>query len=295
MPRTSWAIGCIVLAGASFLVAEGCQKPEQPTTNIDQGPKSVKLKLLLPDGGVSFDGKDAVITADDKKIEGQGDERQVKVDLAPGKDEVLLVLVWEPNNYTTITRPRKVKSKAGEIVVDFRSASDKEKDDIKVRFVPTPKEFVDAMCRLGKVGKDDVVYDLGCGDGRLVITAVRDFKAKRGVGVEYDPKLVKTSQDAVKEAGLSDKIAIREGDVLKIDDLSDATVILLYMGDDINARLKPILKKTLKPGSRVVSHRFIMGDDWPPDRSETVKVTMGDEYLGYEEQIHLWVIKGEKK
>jgi uncharacterized protein (TIGR03000 family) len=287
MPRTSWIIGCIVLAGASFLVAEGCQKPEQPAANIDQGPKSVKLKLVLPQD-------DALVTADGKKIDGQGEERQITVELAPGKNEVKLVAVWEPNNYTKITRPRTVKFKDGEIVVDFLMPSDKEKDDIVVRFVPTPQEFVDAMCKMAKVTKDDVVYDLGCGDARMVITGVKDFKAKRGVGVELDPDLVKVSKKAVADAGLSDKIEIREGDVLKVEDLSDATVVLLYMGEDIDARLKPILKKTLKPGSRVVSHRFGMGDDWPPDRSEHVKATMG-EYPGYENEIHLWVIKGEKK
>jgi uncharacterized protein (TIGR03000 family) len=250
--------------------------------NVFDG-KKIKLKLLLPQ-------YDAKVTVDGKDIAGEGEERSITVTTAEDKDYVKITAFWEPNNYTKITRPRKVVAKDGEVVVDFRSPSDKEKDDIVVRFVPTPQEFVDAMCKMAKIGKDDVVYDLGCGDGRMVITAVKSFNAKRGVGVDLDADLVKKSTDAAKEAGVGDKVAFRVGDVLKVNDLSDATVVLLYMGDDINARLKPILKSTLKPGSRVVSHRFLMGDDWPPERSEKVLATKG-EFPGYENEIHLWTIK----
>ena len=150
--------------------------------------------------------------------------------------------------------------------------------------VPTPSDFVDAMCNLAKVGKDDVVYDLGCGDGRMVITAVKKFGAKRGVGVDLDPALVKESKKKAEEAGVADRVEFRVGDVLKVKDLSDADVVLLYMGDDINNRLKPILRKTLKPGARVVSHRFTMGE-WKPTKSETMKGADGQTY-----HLHLWVI-----
>jgi SAM-dependent methyltransferase len=247
------------------------------------GGQKIKVKLLLPQ-------YDAKVTVDGKDVPGEGEERSLTVTTPADKDFVKIMAYWEPNNYTYIWRPRKVVAKDGEVVVDFRSPSDKEKDDIKVRFVPTPQEFVDAMCKMAKVGKDDIVYDLGCGDGRMVITAVKKFGAKRGVGVDIDADLVKKSQEAAKEAGVDKKLEFRVGDVLKVNDLSDATVVLLYMGDDINARLKPILQKTLKPGSRVVSHRFLMGEDWPPERSEPVKATMG-EFPGYENEIHLWTIK----
>ena len=92
--------------------------------------------------------------------------------------------------------------------------------------------------------------------------------------------------DAAREAGLQDRVEFRVGDVLKVDDLSDADVVLLYMGHDINLRLQPILQKTLKPGCRVVSHRFLMGNDWPPKFTEKVRVEKWD----YE--IHLWEIGG---
>jgi hypothetical protein len=101
--------------------------------------------------------------------------------------------------------------------------------------------------------------------------------------------MVDESKANVKKAGVEDKVEIRQGDVLKIKDLADANVVLLYMGDDINLRLRPILKSTLKPGSRVVSHRFTMGD-WSPDKEVTVNSTTGDKC-----EVLLWYIKGKKK
>src|SRR5205085_2430954 len=132
-------------------------------------------------------------------------------------------------------------------------------------------------------------YDLGCGDAVMLITAVKKFGAKRGVGVDIDPKMVKIAKEKAAEAGVADKIAIRQGDVLKVDDLSDADVVLLYMGDDINNRLKPILRQTLKPGARIVSHRFLMGE-WQPKHTETVKSS-----AGYDCLVHLWAIKEEDR
>ncbi len=242
--------------------------------------KTFKLKLKLPQS-------DALVTIDGKEVKGEGEERTLTVD--SDKDTINITAFWEPNNYTKITRPRKVKWKEGEIVVEFLKPSDKEKDDIVVSFVPTPDDVVDAMCKMARVGKNDIVYDLGCGDGRMVITAVKKFGAKRGVGIDLDPDLVKKCKEAAKEAGVEKLVEFRVGDVLKVDDMSDATVVLLYMGDDINARLKPILQKTLKPGSRVVSHRFLMGDDWPPMTTETIRSN-----AGYDCLIHLWEIKGKK-
>jgi SAM-dependent methyltransferase len=252
------------------------------------GGKTVKAKIILPPA--SELEKPAIVTVDGKEVAGEGDERTITATTAKDKDYVTIVVVFEPNNYTKITRPRKVTASDKEVTIDFRKKSDKELDDIVVRFVPTPPDFIDAMCKLAKVGKEDVVYDLGCGDGRMVIAAVKDFNAKRGVGIDIDADLVKKCKENAKKAGVSEKVQFREGDVLKVDDLSDANVVLLYMGDDINERLKPILKKTLKKGSRVVSHRFLMGKDWPPDESVEVKNTR-EPYVGYTEKVHLWVIK----
>lgn len=206
--------------------------------------------------------------------------------LALGKAEYEVTVTWATNNYTRFFRTRKVFPKPGGTVeVDLREEDKKNPDHIVIRWVATPDDVVKRMCKLGDVGKDDVVFDLGCGDGVMVLTAVGEFKAKRGVGIDLDPERVKESKESATKQKLTDKVEFREGDVLKIKDLSDASVVLLYMGDDVNLRLRPILQKTLKPGARVVSHRFAMGD-WKPDKSETFDGEDGGEYT-----IHLWTIK----
>jgi ubiquinone/menaquinone biosynthesis C-methylase UbiE len=141
------------------------------------------------------------------------------------------------------------------------------------------------MLKLGEVGKDDVVYDLGCGDGRIVITAVKNFGAKRGVGIDIDPQRIRESRANAERENVENKVEFRQGDVLKIHDLSDATAVMLYMGDELNMMLRPILQKTLKPGTRIVSHRFKMGD-WKPLKTETLVDQKGQKYL-----VHLWKIE----
>ncbi len=113
--------------------------------------------------------------------------------------------------------------------------------------------------------------------------------AKKGVGIELDPKKVDDAKEAVKAAKLEDKITIVEGDALKDRDYSEATVVMLYMGNEFNALLRPILEKQLKPGTRIVSHRFIIGD-WAPDKSITIKGNDGDDY-----DLHLWTVKEKVK
>jgi uncharacterized protein (TIGR03000 family) len=195
---------------------------------------------------------------------------------------------WEPNNYTKITRTWKVYVKPGQTVtVDMTKPDPKQPiDDIKVRWVPTPEKVVDAMLKMAKVGKGDVVYDLGCGDGRIPITAVTKFGAKRGVGIDFDPEKIKESKAEAKAAKVEDKTEFREQDVFKVKDLGKATVVTTYMGEDLNRQLEPTLRK-LKPGTRIVSHRFLIGN-WKPDRTEKLEVA-GEEYL-----IHLWTIKAKE-
>jgi uncharacterized protein (TIGR03000 family) len=249
-------------------------------------PKPVWLKVLLPQAN-------AKLTVEGQRTRQTGETRSFRSPpLEPGKKYVYtLIAEWEPNNYTRITRTVKKTVSAGETVeIDFRKPDPKHPDDILVRFVPTPEDIVDEMIKLAKVTKDDVVYDLGCGDGRIVIGAVKRGGAKRGVGIDIDPQRILESKTNAQLAGVADKVEFREGDVLKIPDLSDATVVMLYMGEDLNRQLRPILQKTLKPGARVVSHRFTMGPEWKPDRTETIKGKDGDTYL-----LHLWTIRDEKK
>jgi precorrin-6B methylase 2 len=145
----------------------------------------------------------------------------------------------------------------------------KQKDKRDVPYVPTPQEVVDEMLKMANVGKDDVVYDLGCGDGRLVITAVKKFGAKRGVGVDIDPRRIRESNENAKAAGVTDRVEFVEQDLFKTD-IKEATVVTLYLLPDVNLRLRPKLWSELKPGTRVVSHAFDMGD-WPPEKTADVE------------------------
>jgi SAM-dependent methyltransferase len=131
-----------------------------------------------------------------------------------------------------------------------------------IHYVPTPSEVVDAMLQVAMVTSSDVVYDLGSGDGRIVIEAARRFGA-RGVGIEIDPELVKRAEAGARKAGVADRVTFTRADLFKTD-LSNATVVTLYLSPSINLRLRSKLQQ-LRPGTRIVSHRFPIGD-WAPDR-----------------------------
>jgi precorrin-6B methylase 2 len=155
---------------------------------------------------------------------------------------------------------------------------------LDVPYVPTPQPVVEAMLKLAAIKPGDVVYDLGCGDGRIVVAAVKDFKAKRGVGIDLDPQRVQESKENAKKAGVADRTEFREGDVLKLENLADADVVTLYLYPSVNRKLEPMLRKTLKPGARVVSHEFRIGE-WAPDRTERVRDERGNDHV-----LFLWTI-----
>jgi len=260
-------------------------KDKNPPDDAKGEGKPVSLKVLLPQAN-------AKLTVEGQVTKQTGETRTFRSPpLKPGVKYVYTVTAeWEPNNYTKITRTVKKNVAAGESVdIDMRQADPNRPDDILVRWVPTPDDIVEEMIKQAKITKDDVVYDLGCGDGRIVIAAVQ-AGAKRGVGIDIDPQKVKESKFNAKRQGVEDKVEFREQDVLKIPDLSDATVVMLYMGEDLNRQLRPILQKTLKPGSRIVSHRFTLGPEWKPDKTETIQGQDGDTYL-----VHLWTVKATTK
>ena len=134
-----------------------------------------------------------------------------------------------------------------------------------VPYVTTPQRVVERMLAMADVSADDVVYDLGSGDGRFVITAAQQFGA-RGVGVEIDPQLVEQARAQARLAGVADRVTFRQGNLFEVD-LREATVVTLYLEPDLNLRLRPRLLLQLDPGDRVVSHDFGMGA-WTPDRVE---------------------------
>ncbi|CAM3692623.1 50S ribosomal protein L11 methyltransferase [Bordetella sputigena] len=135
-----------------------------------------------------------------------------------------------------------------------------------VIFVPTPPAVVDAMLRVAKVGPSDVLYDLGSGDGRIPITAAKRF-GTRGIGVDIDPVRIQEARENAKKEGVTDKVQFIQGDLFE-QDLSKATVISLYLLPSLNLKLRPALLK-LKPGTRIVSHAFDMGD-WAPEQTLNV-------------------------
>lgn len=132
-----------------------------------------------------------------------------------------------------------------------------------VPYVPTPNEVVVRMLELAKVQKDDVLYDLGSGDGRIVITAAQKY-GTRGTGIDINPERIREANANAQKAGVTDKVQFRQQDLFKTD-LSDATVVTLYLLPDINVKLRPQLFRQLKPGTRIVSHDFDMGE-WKPER-----------------------------
>jgi len=139
-------------------------------------------------------------------------------------------------------------------------------------YVPTPQEVVDQMLSLAEVTSKDVVYDLGCGDGRIPITAAQKYGA-RAVGVDIEPKRIAESNANAKAAGVEKLVSFRLQDAMTVD-VSDATVVTLYLLSASNLKLRPLLTKQLKPGARIVSHAFSMGD-WQPDKVVDFKDSMG--------------------
>jgi len=136
-----------------------------------------------------------------------------------------------------------------------------------VIYVPTPMAVVDAMLQLAKVTGTDVVYDLGCGDGRIPVTAAKKFGA-RGVCIDIDPERIREADENVSRSGVGDKVRTVQGDLFQ-QPLGEATVVTLYLLDSINERLLPKLRRELKPGTRIVSHAFRMGS-WEPEQTLTV-------------------------
>jgi trans-aconitate methyltransferase len=150
-----------------------------------------------------------------------------------------------------------------------------------VPYVQTPDRVVHEMLALAAVRPDDVVYDLGAGDGRIVIAAAR-WRGARGVGIEIDPDLVSQARRDAARAGVADRVRFEATDLF-VAPLGDATVVTLYLSPELNARLRPRLLAELRPGARIVSHQFPMAD-WRPAQSVTLTVD------GREHVLHLWIV-----
>jgi precorrin-6B methylase 2 len=156
-----------------------------------------------------------------------------------------------------------------------------------VPYVPTPPEVVERMLELAQVKKSDVVYDLGSGDGRIVVTAAKKYGV-RAIGFEIDPERIKESAENIKKAGVGHLVEIRQQDIRTVD-LSPASVLTMYLLPEVNLMIRPNIWKQMKPGSRVVSHDFDMGD-WKPLKTENIK-----DGSSWDHTLYLWHVEAGKK
>jgi SAM-dependent methyltransferase len=165
-----------------------------------------------------------------------------------------------PMNYTRRLRHLLLLPTLG-FVLAF--AQEKKLREPDVPYEPSPENVVEQMLKLADVHEGDIVYDLGCGDGRMVITAARQFGA-RGVGIDIDPQRIKESLENAKTAGVLDRVTFRNEDLFEAD-IKEATVVTLFLWRSVNLKLRPKLLRELKPGTRVVSHHWDM-NDWKPEK-----------------------------
>ena len=183
--------------------------------------------------------------------------------------------------FSGCSQQRELDVQAQEPAPDVQTQEERAPD---VPYVPTPQEVVDQMLEVAKVTKDDVLYDLGSGDGRIVITAAQKL-GTRGVGVDINPERIKEANENAQKAGVTDRVEFRQQDLFETD-ISQATVVTLYLLPDINVQLRPKLFEQLKPGTRIVSHDFDMGQ-WKPER------VMQVEGPNREHTIYYWVVPKE--
>jgi SAM-dependent methyltransferase len=161
----------------------------------------------------------------------------------------------------------------------------KPKRQPDVPYVPTTEEAVKAMLKLANVKKNDVVYDLGCGDGRIVIAAAKEFGA-RGVGIDINPVRIGEANENAKKASVEGSVRFEENDLFQAD-IHEASVVTLFLLSDVNLKLRPKLLRELKPGTRLVSNTFDMGD-WKPDKEATVGDDDQENFLSH--RLYLWIV-----
>ena len=269
----------LILSGILTSTVGGASLSAQAATAV---ATASQVRVTLPQ-------EDAELSVDGQTIEGTGTSRTIA--LSGGTQgaarQHTFSVTWQPNTYTTITRSKTVSLRTGAPAVVDLTVEDPA-DRVRVIYVPTPADVAQEMVELARVTRNDVVYEPGCGDARITIAAIR-AGAQRAICIDIDPDRAEESKANVKKAGLADRIDVRLGDALDLKDLSEVTVVFLYMGDHFNMLIRPVLWRDLKVGSRIVSHRFTMGD-WKPDRTISVNSIDGGTY-----DLHLWTITDDVK
>ena len=168
-----------------------------------------------------------------------------------------------------------------------QAQSPKPKRSPDVPFVPTTEAAVQEMLKLAEVKKSDVVYDLGCGDGRIVIAAAKSFGA-RGVGIDIDPMRINEAKQNARAAGVENLVRFEENDLFEAD-IREASVVTLFLLPHVNLKLRPKLLQELKPGTRIVSNTFDM-DDWKPEKQATVGGDSDADFEPLSRKLYLWIV-----
>ncbi len=274
------SLGWFGLAYVCFLVTSA------PAGDQEEGQRAT-LRVRLP--------ADAKLIVDGQETKQTGTLRRFySPPLKPGANYHYTFEWTYRKNGDTVKRTKKISVRAGDDKeVDLREEDEKEKilpdkgtgpeqpePNLEVPFVPTPPEVVDKMLELAGIKKDDVVYDLGCGDGRIVVAAAKKYGCK-AVGFDLDPKRVKEARENVKKNGVEKLVTIEERDLFKVD-LKPASVITMYLLPDVNDRLLPQLQM-LKAGSRVVSHDFDLTGVKPKQTAQVDSKTDGRTH-----KVYLW-------
>jgi uncharacterized protein (TIGR03000 family) len=278
----------ILLLPVLVLLGLGLLAPAAPALSQESTTKSepAKLQVILP--------ADAKLSVDGTATKQKGEVRKfISPPLPAGKKFVYTLKATWMEEGKEVTREKVTRIEAGQEVVVNLKEEDGKKDDKKedqdrrpdVIYVPTPQEVVDKMLELAKVAKDDVVYDLGCGDGRIPVTAAKKYGCKAW-GFDIDPERIKESLENVEKNKVGKLVTIEKKDIFTLD-LSKANVVTLYLLPDLNVKLMPQLAK-LKPGSRIVSHDFDMRGAKP---KEKITVRADDR----DHTVYLWIVPWEKE
>ena len=273
--------GLVALGGMAAALPSALERPALQSTASLERRLTSRIVMTVP-------ADDAELVVNGEAIAGAGASRAFETArLSAGTHSYVFTVTWRPNAYTTMTRSKTVAFRGGETVrVDL--TVDDPTDRVRVIYVPTPADVAAAMVDLAGVGRDDVVYQPGCGDARITTAAIL-AGARRGICIDIDPDRALESKANVEAAGLASRIDVREGDALDVKDLSDVSVVFLYMGDHFNLLIRPVLWRELKVGSRIVSHRFTMGD-WKPDKTVSMMSEQGGIF-----DLHLWTMTEEIK
>lgn len=276
--RLTVALAVVVAAVGGRAGAQGTPAPAQP---MPTGVKS-KVKVTVPQD-------DAELTVEKVVAKTPGKVREFDTpDLEAGKRYIYdFVVTWKPNKFTTITRKSTRKFTAGD-AVDVDLTKDEGNDKAVVALKPPTDDVIGELMKVAKITKDDVACEPGCGDARTLIAAVK-AGAKSAVGVQADEGKVKAAKEQVKKAELEGKVTFQQVEPADGKDYAEATVVFLYLGEEVNTALRPVLLRDLKPGSRIVSYRFKMSD-WPPTGTNKGVNADGDNY-----EIYTWTVTGEDK